>query len=337
MKAIGYKECLPINEADSLLDLQVEKPVPGARDVLVEVKAISVNPADTKVRANFPPENDHRVLGFDASGVVTEVGSGVSKFLPGEEVFYAGAFDRPGTNSEFHVVDERIVGHKPKSLRHDESAVMPLTSITAWEILFERLGLSEGQGHGETLLIVGGAGGVGSILIQLARKLTNLTVVASASRKETRSWCQKMGAHYVINHHEYMNAQLAEIGKKPKFIAGLTATEQHFRAYSEIIKPQGHICLIDDPDSKAVDIGLLKPKSVSLHWEFMFTRSLFQTPDMDMQGHLLNRVSTLMDKGELQSTLTKNLGTIDADNLKTAHRMLEAGDSIGKVCLENFN
>lgn len=336
MKAIGFTKSLPIEDEISLEDISLPDPEPGPNDLLVDVKAISVNPVDTKMRMRAAPEAGHTVLGYDASGIVKSVGSNVSLFKPGDAVFYAGAIDRAGTNSELHIVDERIVGRKPESLDFDSAAALPLTSITAWELLFERFAVAEGGGAGKSIFIIGGAGGVGSILIQLARQLTELTVIATASRDETRKWCQDMGAHHLVNHREDIKAQLDALGIAPDYIAGLTGSEQHFATIAECIAPQGKFGMIDDPDPANIDISLIKRKSVSLHWEFMFTRSMFQTSDMIEQHHLLNRVSALVDAGSVQSTFAENFGTINATNLKRAHALQESGRAIGKTVLAGF-
>lgn len=336
MKAIGYTKSLPIEEPLSLEDITVPDPTPGPSDLLVEVKAISVNPVDTKVRMRAEPETGHKVLGYDATGIVRECGKSVSLFKPGDEVFYAGALDRAGTNSELHVVDERIVGKKPSAIGFDKAAALPLTSITAWELLFDRFGVKEGSGEGQSLLILGGSGGVGSILTQLARQLTKLTVIATASRKETKAWCHEMGAHHTINHHEDLKSQLDNLGLAPLYVAGLTGSEQHFPNMNDYIAPQGKIGLIDDPDPSKIDISLIKRKSISVHWEFMFTRSMFQTSDMIEQHKLLTRVSRLVDSGALKSTFAQNFGVINADNLKRAHALQESGKAIGKTVLAGF-
>lgn len=337
MKAIGYKNSLPIDAADALLDFETATPEPAGRDIRVTVKAVSVNPVDTKVRKRAKPaEGGYKILGYDAAGIVDAVGPGVTMFKPGDEVFYAGSILRQGTNSEFHLVDERIVGRKPKSLSFAEAAALPLTSITAWELLFDRLGAVPGKSvDPRTLLIVGGAGGVGSILIQLARRLTGLTVVATASRPETSTWCLERGAHAVIDHTKPMKEQIAKLALPPvALIASLTGTDNHFPALADILAPQGRIGLIDDPAT--VNFSLLKGKAASLHWESMFTRSSFQTDDMIAQHHLLNDVSDLIDKGVLRTTLDKTLGTINAANLKQAHALIESGQSIGKIVLEGW-
>lgn len=336
MKAVGYAKNGPVSDANSLVDIELDDPTAGPTDLQVEVKAISVNPVDTKIRNNVAPESGYKVIGWDVSGIVKKVGSDTTRFKVGDEVFYAGALDRPGANSELHVVDERIVGRKPSSLSHAEAAALPLTSITAWELLFDRLSLPEGGGEGETLLIIGGAGGVGSILIQLAAKYTRLTVVATASRPDTIAWCNKLGAHHVIDHRENMKAELDKLGLTPRYVAGLTATDKHLPAIADLIKPQGKLGLIDDPDAADIDIRLLKPKSISIHWEFMYTRSMFQTTDMEAQHTLLNRVADGVDAGDLVTTLNRSVGTINAENLKQAHALQESGTAIGKTVLEGF-
>ena len=336
MKAVGYSKMGPIAADRSLEDIVVDEPVPGARDLLVEIKAISVNPVDTKVRQRAEPDSGHKILGWDASGVVRSVGAEVVHYRAGDEVFYAGALDRPGVNSELHVVDERIVGRKPKTLSHSEAAALPLTTITAWELLFDRFGIIEGGGDNESLLIIGGAGGVGSLMIQLAANFTNLNVVATASRPETVAWCKKMGAHHVINHREDMKAALNSLNVTPRYVAGLTATDEHFEFIADAIAPQGKFGLIDDPDSSSINISLLKQKSVSLHWEFMYTRSLMQTEDIEAQRELLNRVSDAVDAGTIITTVNREMGTVNAANLKEAHAFQESGGAIGKTVLEGF-
>ncbi len=337
MRAVGYKKSLPIDAADALIDFETAKPEPKGHDIRVAVKAISANPVDYKVRKRAePPAGETKILGFDAAGIVDAVGSDVSLFKPGDEVWYAGSIQRQGTNSEFHLVDERIVGHKPKTLSFAQSAALPLTSITAWELLFDRLGVAPGKSvDPRTLLIIGGAGGVGSILIQLARRLTGLTVVATASRPESSKWCLELGAHHVIDHSKPMKDQIAALKVSPvALIAALTNTDQHFAALADIVAPQGKIGLIDDPAS--LNVNLLKGKAVSLHWESMFTRSSFQTDDMIAQHKLLDDVASLIDNGVLRTTLDKVLGKINAANLKQAHALLEGGRSTGKLVLEGW-
>lgn len=337
MKAIAYYASLPINDPESLQDIELPAPVAGPRDLLVEVKAISVNPVDTKVRQNVAPENGAaKVLGWDVAGVVKAVGSDVTLFKVGDKVYYAGSLVRPGGNSELHTVDERIVGHMPRSLGFAEAAALPLTAITAWELLFERLQVAEGKDdQGQSLLIVGAAGGVGSILTQLANQLTALKVIGTASRPETHAWAKALGAHVVIDHSQPLSEVLKQAGHgQVTHVASLTQTEHHLDQLVEALQPQGKLALIDDP--KALDVSKLKRKSLSLHWEFMYTRSLFQTEDMVEQHRLLNRVSQLIDDGVLKTTVGEHFGRIDAANLRRAHALLESGKARGKIVLEGF-
>jgi zinc-binding alcohol dehydrogenase family protein len=337
MKAIGYRIPRPIGADDALVALDLPVPTPGPRDLRVAVRAVSVNPVDVKQRTNAaPPAGQARILGFDAAGVVEAVGPEVTLFRPGDEVFYAGALDRPGTNSERHLVDERLVGHKPSTLSFAEAAALPLTSLTAWELLFDRLGVPRGTAaQGAHLLIINGAGGVGSILTQLARRLTGMTVVATASRPETIAWCRQMGAHHVMDHHRPLAEGLGAIGlAQVEYVAGLTATEKHLPGIAEIIAPQGRLGLIDDP--KVLDIAPFKRKSVSVHWEFMFTRSLFRTTDMIEQGGILSEIARHVDAGELRTTLTEVAGKIGVAGLKRVHARVESGRAIGKTVLSEF-
>ncbi|WP_043361551.1 zinc-binding alcohol dehydrogenase family protein [Belnapia sp. F-4-1] len=336
MFAIGYRTPSPITAPNSLVELDLPKPTPGPRDLLVAVEAISVNPVDVKQRAAAaPPPGGARILGFDAAGTVEAVGAEVTLFRPGDQVFYAGAIDRPGSNATHQLVDERIVGPKPRSLGFAEAAALPLTAITAWELLFDRLGIPRDGGEGQSLLIVNGAGGVGSILTQIARRLTRLTVIATASRPETTEWCRTMGAHHVIDHRQPLDEGLAAIGLPAvTHIASLIATDRHWPAIERAIAPQGHVAIIDDPQS--LDIVPFKRKSVSLHWELMFTRSLFGTPDMAEQHRLLAEVSRLVDAGTLRTTMTHHGGRIDAASLRALHTLVESGRSIGKAVLAGF-
>lgn len=337
MKAIAYRQPLPIEHAQSLLDVELPAPKPSGRDLLVRVEAVSVNPVDVKVRAGADPKGQDKVLGWDAAGTVLAVGPDATLFKLGDEVFYAGSLDRPGTNAEQHLVDERIVGRKPKSLSFAEAAALPLTSITAWELLFDRLGIRKGKpADAGSVLILGGAGGVGSIAIQLARRLTGLNVIATASRPETQAWARELGAHHVVDHRGAWVEQVKAIAPRGvEYVLGLTHTEDHFDAIVEALAPQGALALIDDP-AKPLPINKLKAKSASLHWEFMFTRSRFQTPDMIAQHHLLNEVADLVDARVLRTTLKENLGPINAANLKRAHALLESGRALGKVVLSGF-
>lgn len=335
MKALGYSEQGPVSVDGSVMEFETSMPEPGPNDLLVEVKGVSVNPVDFKVRANRPPpEGEPRILGFDAAGVVKEVGSEVTRFKAGDEVMYAGEFTRNGSNAEFQVVDERLVGRKPSSLDFADAAALPLTSITAWELLFDSLNVSEGGGDGEALLVVGGAGGVGSILIQLAKKLTKLTVIATASRPDTQDWVKKMGADHVVNHRNPLNEEMAKLGISPRYVASLTNTDDHFSAIVEMIKPRGHIAIIDDPQN--VEIGAIKLKALSFSWEFMFARSMFKAEDMSVQHDLLNRVSDLVDKGDIISTANKNAGNLTVENLRAALEHQVGGAAIGKTVLSGF-
>ncbi|HIE5793706.1 TPA: zinc-binding alcohol dehydrogenase family protein [Klebsiella aerogenes] len=335
MKAIAItQDAADGNNIPFLRDIDLPDPQAQGHDLLVEVKAISVNPVDTKVRAGFNADTP-RVLGWDAVGVVKAVGDAVTLFTPGDEVWYAGALGRPGSNSELQLVDERIVALKPRSLENASAAALPLTAITAWELLFHRLGVQEGGNGGDTLLIVGAAGGVGSILTQLASKLTNMTVIGTASRPESQKWVREAGAHHVIDHSKPLSEGLAKIGiHAVTHVASLTNTDQHFNELIAALAPQGKLALIDDPES--LDVVPLKAKSISLHWEFMFTRSMFETDDMIAQHQLLTRVAALIDDNTLRTTLGEHYGTINAANLQKAHAKLETGRSVGKIVLEGF-
>lgn len=338
MKAIGYTQPHPSAATPGLQDITLPDPVALGHDLLVEVHAVSVNPVDTKLRKSArPAEGDaYKVLGFDASGIVRAVGPEVSLFKPGDRVFYAGAIQRPGTNSALHLVDERIVGHMPTSLDFGQAAALPLTSITAWELLFDRIGVQPGKKPtGKTLLVIGAAGGVGSVLVQLARRLTSLTIIGTASRPETREWVQSLGAHHVIDHSQPMAPQLAAIGlPQVDILLSLTHTEQHLPEILEVIAPQGQFGLIDD--LPVLDVMPFKRKAISVHWELMFTRPLFATPDMVAQHHLLNEVAQLVDAGLLRTTLAEHYGTINAANLQRAHAFVESGTARGKVVLEGW-
>ena len=337
MKAVGYRRSLPIGEPDSLLDVELEKPVPEARDLLVRIEAVSVNPVDTKVRMRAAPEPGKiKVLGYDGAGTVEAVGKGVSLFKPGEKVWYAGSILRQGTNAEYHLVDERIAGAMPRRLSFAEAAALPLTSITAWEMLFDRFAIRPGKpASAGALLIIGGAGGVGSIAVQLARRLTGLTVIATASRPETRAWCLELGAHYVADHSRPLPAELKALGfASVDYIFGVTATERHLAEIAEMVAPQGKFGLIDDP--KTLDALPFKRKSASIHWEAMFARSMFETPDMIAQHRLLGEVARLVDDGLIRSTATATLGRIDAATLKEAHALIESGRARGKLVLAGF-
>lgn len=335
MKAVGYYQSKAITEPDALVDLELPVPEVSGRDVLVEVKAISVNPVDTKVRKGMTPENGAaRILGWDASGVVKAVGNQVTQFKVGDRVWYAGSLIRPGSNSEYQLVDERIVGHMPASLSFAQAAALPLTSLTAWELLFDRLEVQRAE-IAASLLVIGASGGVGSVLVQLARQLTPLTIIATASRPESNAWLQSIGAHHVINHQQDMQAQLQGLGLAGvEYVISLNKTDQHFAQIVEIIQPQGKFALIDDPE--LFDFRKLKRKSVSLHWELMFTRALFNTQDLNRQHEILNQVAQYVDQGRIKTTLNQQLGRINAENLMQAHAMLESQRVIGKIVLEGF-
>lgn len=333
MKAIGYTKQSEEIDENLLSEFVIETPTLKPNDILVEVKAVSVNPVDVKVRQRFPVEGGRpKVVGFDAAGVVKQVGDTVSNFNIGDEVFYAGDITRSGANAKLQAVDSRIVGKKPQSLSFSEAAGMPLTSITAWELLFDSLRIKEGEGRGESILVIGGAGGVGSILIQLAKKLTDLTVIATASRPETVEWVKKMGADKVINHRNDLAEEVAALGLQPKYVAALTGTDGHFDSIIELIKPRGSIAIIDDPE--VLDIKAGKQKALSFSWEFMFTRPMFETEDIEKQHELLSRVSALLDDGTLVSTVTKNLGVMSVKTLNAAHKAQASGRVIGKNVLE---
>ncbi|RZT47408.1 zinc-binding alcohol dehydrogenase family protein [Sphingomonas sp. BK036] len=337
MRAIGYTQSLPIDDPQSLVDLDLPKPEATGRDLLVEVKAVSVNPVDTKIRQRrADPDGAPQVLGWDAAGTVVAVGDTVTGFAVGDAVFYAGAIDRPGTNAEYHLVDDRVVGHKPQSLDWAQAAALPLTSITAWETLFDRLDVRKPvPGAANAILIIGGAGGVGSIAIQLARQLTDLTVIATASRDETRSWVEDLGAHHVIDHRKPLAEQVEALGLgAPGFVFSTTHTDEHVAEIATLIAPQGRLALIDDPET--LDISPLKQKSISVHWELMYTRSLFQTADMAEQGRILDEIARLVDAGTVKTTLAENFGRIDAANLRKAHERIESHTAKGKIVLEGF-
>ncbi|MFY0616738.1 zinc-binding alcohol dehydrogenase family protein [Shimia sp.] len=338
MKAIAYTQPGPIDADNSLINVELDKPTPTGRDILVNVSAVSVNPVDTKVRQRPLPEGQSQwVLGYDAVGTVDAVGDAVEHFRVGDKVYYAGSIARPGTNSEFHLVDERIVGHKPKTLSDAEAAALPLTAITAYEMLFDRLNVSRPTPEGgNVILVVGGAGGVGSITIQLLRALTDMTVIATASRPETQDWVKELGAHHVIDHRKPLGAQVADLGLgAPGFVFSTTMTDAHYDQIVELMAPQGRLGLIDDP-ADGLNIMALKLKAISLHWEMMFTRSLFGTPDIDAQRKLLDEVAALVDAGSIKTTVTDVAGKIDAATLKEVHALIESGKAKGKIVLEGF-
>lgn len=341
MKAIAFDHSLPSEHPDCLFELDLEIPKASGRDLLVKIDAISINPVDAKLRQRLRPEKgEPKILGFDAVGTVTAVGDLCTLFKVGDKVFYAGDMSRQGSNAEFQLVDERIVGHAPTTLSNPEIAALPLTAITAYEMLFDRLQIdmnNKYQTTGNTILVTGGAGGVGSIMIQLLKVLCpEVIVIATASRDASQAWCKKMGADHVINHNLGIAKELKRIGiEQVSHIASITHTDQHFEDFVEVIKPQGKICLIDNPPAP-LNIDLLKSKSVSLHWEFMFTRSLFTTEDMIKQHYIFNEIADLIDNKKIVTTLGKNLGKITVENLKQAHVLIESNQSIGKLVLEGF-
>lgn len=336
MKAVGLTRYLPVDDPEALLDVELPTPEPHGRDLLVAVHAVAVNPVDTKIRApKDKTEETPKVLGWDASGVVEAVGPDVTLFSPGDEVYYAGDLKRPGTNSEFQLVDERIVGRKPSSLSHAEAAALPLTTITAYESFFDRLGIDpDGADAGQSILLVGAAGGVGSIGIQLA-KLAGLEVIATASRPESSEWVRELGADHVVNHREDMVEQVRAAGFKHVDHIAIFNDMSHWDAAVELIRPQGGIVSIDDTD-KPMPMAPLKTKSGSLHWELMFTRAMNQTPDMIEQHRLLGRVADEVDAGKVRTTVSEVLSPINAENLLKAHAMLETGTARGKIVIEGF-
>ena len=351
MKAIGYLHPGTIEQEDALVDIDIPAPQAKGRDLLVKVQAVSVNPVDTKIRTSSTPEaGQYKILGWDAVGEVVAIGDQVELFKVGDQVWYAGDITRSGSNAEYQLVDERIVGKKPETLSNVEAAAMPLTTITAWELLFDRLDflpvipgnsvhshlVSEPAAPQASILIMGAAGGVGSILTQLAAKLTDAIVIGTASRQQSQDWVKELGADYVINHHQPLMEQLKAIGiDAVTHVISLTHTDQHFDQLVEVLAPQGKLAMIDDPKTN-IDINRLKLKSLSLHWELMFTRSMFETWDMQKQHELLTVVSGLVDKGLIKTTLGENYGTINASNLKRAHAHIESNQAVGKVVLEGF-
>lgn len=339
MKAVGYQQSLAITEPAALLDIELPQPVATGRDLLVKVAAISVNPVDTKVRKRAaPPAGEYKVLGWDAAGEVVAVGPEVSNFQVGDRVYYAGALQRQGSNAEYQLVDERIVGKMPANLNFEQAAALPLTALTAWELLFDRLELATPSlKHPKpVLLVTGAAGGVGSILVQLARQLTTVTVVATASRPETQQWVKELGAHYVVDHSQPLIPQLQQLGiTAVTHVASLTQTDLHYAELVQLLAPQGKLALIDDP-ANGIDIMPLKQKSISVHWEFMFTRSLFSTADMVVQQQILSDLSRLIEQGQVKTTFKQSFGKINAANLKQAHALLESGKAIGKIVLSGF-
>ncbi|KJH55031.1 zinc-binding alcohol dehydrogenase family protein [Acinetobacter calcoaceticus] len=336
MKAVAYQKAGPITSPEALVDIELETPVAEGHDLLVRVQAVSVNPVDTKIRSNVSADNNQwKTLGWDAVGVVEAIGDQVSQFKVGDVVWYAGALNRQGSNSELQLVDERIVGHKPKTLEPREAAALPLTAITAWEMLFDRLQVPKVAPENTSILVIGGAGGVGSITIQLLKQLTNLTIISTASRTETKEWVKQLGADYVLDHRQPLTAQIKQLGlNAPLYVFSTTQTDQHLSDIVELIAPQGHFGLIDDPAQ--LDIKPFKSKSVSVHWEFMFTRSMYQTQDMVKQSELLSEVAELVEAGKIKTTVSQILSPINAQNLKLAHQQIESGTTKGKIVLHGF-
>jgi len=355
MKAVGYTKSLPINDPESLIDIELPQPNATGHDLLVKVSAIAVNPVDYKIRQRISPSDDpnysdnYKVLGWDAVGEVIATGEAVTWFNPGDRVYYAGDLNRQGSNAEYQLVDERLVGIKPKSLSNAEAAALPLTAITAWEMLFEHLAiqqqtpkqpsLTQTEKPNEVILVVGAAGGVGSILLQLAKTLTTATIIATASRESSQVWVKKLGADYVVDHTQPLQPQINDLIENEgvgqvTHVASLTHTDSYFDSYIDLLAPFGKIAMIDDPN--AIDVMKMKPKSLSLHIEFMFARSMFNATDIQEQSRLLNRVSDLVDQGYIQTTVGKNLGPINARNLREAHQELESETSIGKIVLQGF-
>ena len=333
MKAISYIDGMDHGFQNPLVDIEKAMPSLKDRDLLVKVKSISVNPVDTKVRRNPVAVGNTRILGWDAVGEVVEVGSGVQHFKVGDQVWYAGDLTRDGSNAEYQAVDERIVSLKPQSLSDAEAAALPLTAITAWEMLFDRFNVDLEKS--DNILVIGGAGGVGSIAIQLLKAKTNLKVIATASREETKAWVKSLGADYVIDHTQDLNTQIKALGlDAPRYIFSTNQTHTYLPQISKLIAPQGKFGLIDDP--KSLDIVEFKSKSVSVHWEFMFTRSMFNTTDIEQQSQLLHQVAELVDNHKIKTTLNQTLGKINAKNLKLAHELIETGRAKGKIVLEGF-
>lgn len=336
MKAVAFTHSKPITEMDALENIELSVPVPRHHDLLVEIKAISVNPVDTKIRKSQEPLGEPRVLGYDAAGIVREIGPDVRNFRVGDEVFYAGVPDRQGANAEFHLVDDRLVGHKPKSLNFAEAAALPLTALTAWEMLFERFRIPRGQPQGGTLLIVGGGGGVGSMAIQLAAQLTDMTVVATASRPESVEWCKSLGAHHVVSHGEDLAAQILKAGlTPPSHIFCVAHVKKHFHKLVDLLAPEGAVGIIES-NAGDLNVSSLIQKSATLHTEYVFTHGLLHTQHMSIQHRTLEAIAHLIDNGTIKTTMTENYGKINAANLIRAHAALESGTTIGKIVLEGF-
>lgn len=337
MKAIGYLETGPINRPNALMDFDLPRPEPTGQDLLVRIEAVSVNPVDTKVRQRREPQaGKPEILGWDAVGEVVATGDNVREYAPGDRVWYAGVVDRPGSNAEYQLVDERIVGRAPRSLPAASAAALPLTTLTAHEMLFDRLRVTDPvPGAAPAVLIIGGAGGVGSIAIQLLRSLTDLTVIATASRPETQDWVRQLGAHHVISHAAPLAPQVATLGLgQPGFVFSTTHSHLYVEECAALMAPQGRYGLIDDPEN--LSIMPFKTKAISVHWEMMFTRPMFKTPDITRQRDILNGLSQMIDEGKVTSTATQSLGRINAETLMKAHALIESNQAKGKIVLEGF-
>ncbi|MCZ2722742.1 zinc-binding alcohol dehydrogenase family protein [Marinomonas sp. 15G1-11] len=337
MKVVAYQSASTLTEPNYLLDTEMDKPQVSGYDILVAVEAVSINPVDTKVRARaIPAAGQWGVLGWDAAGTVAAIGDQVTAYKVGDKVWYAGDVTRSGSNAEFHAVDSRIVGKMPENLSYAEAAALPLTSLTAWEMVFERLNINEKTDHSQDyILIIGASGGVGSIMIQLLKARTNINVIASASRPETQAWVKELGADYVVNHQHPLDEEVAALGiKNINYVVSLNQTDRHLAAIANLIEPQGKFGLIDDPEQ--LDIAVFKRKSVSIHWEFMFTKSMFLTADIETQQGILNSVSKLIETGKVMSTLNENYGRINAENMTKAHALVASNKAKGKVVLAGF-
>jgi NADPH:quinone reductase len=335
MKAIGFKTSLPITEQNSFIVFETDKPTPAARELLVKIDAVSVNPVDFKIRQSAAKDielDTPKIIGWDAVGTVEAIGDDVTLFRVGDKVYYAGDLTKQGCNAEYQVIDERIVGKKPKNLSNEAAAAMPLTGLTAWEILFDRIRISKEKDNGKSILIIGGAGGVGSIAIQLAKKVAGLTVIATASRPETIAWCKQQGADVVVNHKDLVNEVRQAGFQHVDFIVDFVDTNAYWDAMAELIKPQGHIASITG-SAEPVALNKLKTKSASFSWELMYTRSMFQTEDMIAQHHILNQLADLLDSGIINSTLNTTLQGLSAESFKEAHQLLESGKTIGKIAI----
>lgn len=334
MKAIGFKTSQEIDNKESLIEFNIQKPKAKDFDIVIKVSAVSMNPVDTKVRANAAKDiilDEPKILGYDAVGIVDEIGENITNFKIGDRVFYAGDVSKNGSNSQFQLIDSRIVALAPTSLKDDEAAALPLTSLTAWEAMFDKMNINKNDK--KTILIIGGAGGVGSIATQIAKESTNLTVIATASRKETISWCKKMGADYVVNHKDLVNSVKNTGFETVDYIFNVANTEIHWDAMAELIAPQGKICSIVDAEIP-VDINKLKSKSVTFIWEFMFTRPMFNTNDIEKQGEILSEIATLVDGGKIKTTLSKTFQGFNVENIKDAHKLSESGKAIGKIAIQ---